>query len=323
MKRSTTYDFLALGEALVDFISTDIANSLGDATNFTRFVGGQAANLSMNMARLGKRSAIAACVGHDSLGTYIRKEIEKVGVNCYFMQTSKEAATTIVTVTRQTQTPDFIVHRGADAFLRPTKELTKAVSNCQVLHTSAFALSREPARTTILNAIQIAKEMGILISLDPNFHHNIWPDAENFEDILKLAFTHVDITKPSIEDCSRLFGSGNKPLEYAQIFLDWGARIVLISMGEGGVYLATRDGDAYQIIGNPNIPVADVTGAGDAYWAGFISSLLEGDSPLDAACMGQVIAEIKISQIGPINNALDREALINQAHLVKHERIEM
>jgi len=85
--------------------------------------------------------------------------------------------------------------------------------------------------------------------------------------------------------------------------------------------LATSDGEAYHILADPDTPVADVTGAGDAYWAGFITSLLEGDSPLDAACMGQVVAEIKISQIGPISDALDRKALLNKAHSVKHKRI--
>jgi hypothetical protein len=37
--------------------------------------------------------------------------------------------------------------------------------------------------------------------------------------------------------------------------------------------------------------------------------------------MGQVVAEIKISQIGPISDALDRKALLNKAHSVKHKRI--
>ena len=87
INQPTSFDFIALGEALVDFISTDIADSLSDTTNFTRYVGGQAANLSMNIARLGKRAAIGACVGYDSLGFYIREEIEKVGVNCFFIQT--------------------------------------------------------------------------------------------------------------------------------------------------------------------------------------------------------------------------------------------
>lgn len=50
-KQLPAYDFIALGEALVDFISTDLASSLNESMTFQRFIGGQATNLSMNMAR--------------------------------------------------------------------------------------------------------------------------------------------------------------------------------------------------------------------------------------------------------------------------------
>ena len=91
-----TYDFFALGEALVDFISTDVSNSLNESMTFQRFIGGQATNLSMNMARLGKHAALATCVGYDGLGNYIRQELEKVGLDGPFIQTTREAPTTIV-----------------------------------------------------------------------------------------------------------------------------------------------------------------------------------------------------------------------------------
>lgn len=289
-----------MGEILVDFISTEVSTSLSEASSFTRYVGGQAANLAMNMSRLGFNSAVAACVGYDGLGQYARDQIRQSGVHTTFIQTTREAPTTIASITRQTQTPDFIIHRGADAFLRPSNELTETVSNSSIVHTSAFALSREPARTTILAALQTAHDAGRKISLDPNFDTTIWPDSADFVDILKETFQLVDFTKPSLEDCSRIFGPRNTAREYAHLFLDWGAKTVLISRGDQGVFFANTSGDEYEISAHEDLHVVDVTGAGDAYWAGFLAATLNDLPDLKAACIGQAVAELKISQIGPL-----------------------
>lgn len=307
------FDFLALGEAMVDFISINLANSLRDADHFERFVGGQVTNLAMNMAKLGNSVALGACVGQDGLGQFVRDQVKKTGVSTAFIQSSRQAPTTTAAITRQTQTPDFIIHRGADAFMIPSIELTEAVTTSKVIHTSAFALSREPARTTILSAIRLAKEKNALVTLDPNYHPEIWPDSPNYVDALKAAFEFVDIAKPSLDDCTRIFGPRNTPEEYAHLFLDLGTKTVLISMGAQGVFLATSEGDQYHIHANPNAEIVDVTGAGDAFWAGFLHVYMEGASPLEAACMGQIFAEVKIGQIGPIKQVPDWELLRQSA----------
>lgn len=311
-----SYDFLSLGEALVDLISVDVVNTLKDAKNFERFVGGQAANLAMNMALLGKHTALAACVGNNGLGQFIQEQAAQAGVNTSLVQTSRQAPTTTATITRNTQTPDFIIHRGADAYLRATPELLEAVAASRVVHTSAFALSREPARTTILSALRVAKANKARVSLDPNYHPDIWPDSLDFVDFLKDAFQFVDITKPSLDDCTRIFGPRNSPAEYATLFQEWGAEIVLISMGERGVYLATGDGRDHHILASNSQEVADVTGAGDAYWAGFLSALLDGATPLEAARVGQVVAEIKIGNVGPLKNLPNWDLLRQRAAVV-------
>lgn len=315
---NTSYDFLALGESLIDFISNDIAPSLSDTNQFQRFVGGQATNLAMNMARLGKRAAIASCVGYDGFGNFIREQIDQAGVNSVYLQATREAPTTIVVVTRHTQTPEFIIHRGADAHLTASPELTQAADSTKIIHTSAFALSREPARTTILSAIHNAKENGVLVSLDPNYHPDIWPDTTEFIEIMKDVFQYVDITKPSLDDCMRIFGPRNTPEEYAKLFIDWGAKIVLLSMGDQGVLLVTNEGESHHIQASKDTQVADVTGAGDAYWAGFLAAYLQEESPLEAARIGQVIAEIKITQIGPIDDIPDWDEIKERAKKVKY-----
>jgi len=156
---SFTFDFLTIGEAVVDFISSDLVTHLEDANRFDRFVGGQVTNLAMNLARLGHRVALGTCLGDDGFGELIREQITMAGVSSACIQISLKAPTTLIPVTRtKTGTPEFVVFRGADAHLKAVDDLIKAAAQSKILHTSAFGLSRDPTRSTIIKAMQIARE---------------------------------------------------------------------------------------------------------------------------------------------------------------------
>ncbi len=308
-------DFIALGEAVVDLISDEHTDTLANAAKFERFAGGQASNLTVTLARLGKRAAVASCVGDDGLGDYYRQKMADAGALTDYIQITPDAPTTIVLVSRETQTPDFIVFRGADAHLQATPALLDAIAHSRIVHTSAFALARQPARNTILQGLRHAQENGALVTLDPNYHPRVWPDTDDFKGVIREAFQFAALTKPSLDDCVRLFGAGLSPAEYAARFLSWGAQVVIVTMGGEGVHLALHDGSHYRLIPNPT-PVADVTGAGDSFWGGYLSAHLAGKTPLEAACFGQAVAEIKISKIGPIETGLDWGMLTQKAQAI-------
>jgi fructokinase len=312
-------DFLAVGEAVVDLISTGIVSSLRDANSFQRFLGGEVTNLAMNMARLGHRSALGVCVGQDGFGEFLTARLGEAGVIQDYVQSSPDRPTTMIAVARQTQTPDFIVYRGADTQLTPAEALVKAAQHSRAIHTSAFSLSRNPARETILTLLEKAHEQGALISLDPNYHPRIYPDRQDFTSFLKEIYPFVQVTKPSLDDGVRLFGSGYTPWEYVEFFLDLGAGFVVLTMGGEGVLLATAEEERYRLQPNP-ISVVDVTGAGDAFWSGLLSGLLSGSSPLEAARLGQIVAEFKIGMVGPVVAFPNLESLKEKASMIQVSR---
>jgi len=315
------YDLVAIGEALVDLISEQVVSSLTDANGFHRFIGGEVTNVALNVALLGGQAALVACVGEDGFGSYIRQQLDEAGVATDYVRVTSQASTTIAVNARQTTTPDFIIYRGADAHILPDERYLEAIEASRVVHTSAFALSREPARSTILQALKVARQSGCLVSLDPNYHPCIWPDVANsdFQDVLVDACQWVNVTKPSLDDCARLFGPGLSPVECAERLLSWGPEIVALTMGQQGVLLATADGDFHHVQPG-DAEVADVTGAGDAFWAGLLTALLDGYPPYEAACLGQMVAEIKIGTIGPVPQMPDRDSLYRRLERVKSVR---
>ncbi len=313
-------DLFTLGEALVDLISDTVADSLDEANVFRRYLGGQPTNLAVNMALLDRYTAIAACIGNDGFGHFIFDQIKASNVLTDHIQFTDEASTSVAIITRQAKTADFLIARGADAYLRSTPSIEQAAANSRIVHTSAFGLSREPARSTILGALKIAREAGNIVSLDPNYHPKNWPDRSDFPSILKKAYQYVSITKPSMDDCVRLFGHQKEPAAYARCFLEWGCQTVALSMGARGILLATASDGFYHIESN-DIPVIDATGAGDAFWAGFLSSLLDGLSVIEAARIGQVVAGIKLGTVGPLKRLPNKEKIHLQAEAIPFTEI--
>jgi len=297
---------------VVDLISTEVVNSLGEAKHFDKFAGGEVSNLATNLSRLGFGTALGACLGNDGFGNFLKDHLFQAGVNLEYLQISNLAPTTLIPVVRHSGTPDFIIYRGADQYLSLSDNLLAAAQECKFIHTSAFALSRDPCRSTILAVLEANQNQGKIISLDPNYHPKIFSDLQDYRSSLLEFFKYVTVTKPSLDDSIRIFGPGLKPIQYLEKFLSMGPEIVVLTMGSEGSLLGTAQGDRIQIHSNP-VPVVDITGAGDAFWSGLLAGLFEGYSALTSARLGQVIAEYKIGFIGPIQEHLSLQMYLNLA----------
>lgn len=298
------YDVLCVGEVVVDLRSEQIAPSLRDADIFRRFLGGAPVNVARNMRRLGKATALIGAVGEDELGEWMLDALQEEGVETRYI-TRSPAPSSLVLVTRHTSTPDFLSYRGADPHLRLPDDVNTVLSRTRVVHTTAFALSRQPAREHILTLLRKAHARGISVSFDPNFHPKLWDMPEKAYAHIAEAVSYAHIVKPSLDDCRRLFG--DVPCEAcARRFLEWGAQEVFITQGARGVQWISHTGEESHIPAR-DIPIVDVTGAGDAFWTGILLGFLDGLSPIQAARIGQHMAEYVIqsteSVIPPLSRA--------------------
>jgi len=312
MKSFELSSFLMVGECVVDLISTEDVDSLKKAKHFGQFAGGEVSNLAVNLSRLGYKTSLGTCIGNDGFGAFLQGHLSQAGVCLDHLQISDRAATTLIPIARNTGTPDFIVYRGADQYLTPTESLLSAARDSKFIHTSAFALSRDPCRETIKDILKANQDQGKIISLDPNYHPGIWPDVKDFLSILQDFFKYITVTKPSLDDSTRIFGPGLKPVQYLEKFLNLGPEIVVLTMGSEGSFLGTTQGDMVHIQPNPT-PVVDITGAGDAFLSGLLAGLHEGYPALTAARLGQVVAEYKIGFIGPVQEHLPLHMYLNLA----------
>jgi fructokinase len=298
-------DLLAIGETLVDFISFEETDSLRDAYTFRKYQGGSPANIAVYVAKLGGRAAVVSKTGIGAMGQFLKSELNRFGVNTRYMVMDHRVHTSVIFVTRTARTPDFEAFRSGDYQLEAHEVSQEAIQQARVVHASTFALSREPCRSAIEKAFELAQQQGKIISLDPNYSAQIWPDYREATEVIRHLLGYATITKPSLDDAHRLLGSGKRPEEYVELFHEMGPRIVVLTMGGEGILLS-EEGRLTRIPARP-IQVVDATGAGDSFWAGFLVALLDGHSLRRCALFAREIVERKLTSVGPLPDSIDRQ----------------
>jgi fructokinase len=312
------YDLLAMGELLVDLISTEPTDTLASARSFERHQGGSPANIAVNVARLGGRAALLANVGDDAFGAFLTGALEDAGVSTSYVSRDAGAHTSLVVVARTTATPDFLPLRDADYRLtcgdddpHACDRVARAVVHARAVHVSTWPLSREPARSCVRWMLRFAHAQEKLTSLDPNYSPRIWPDRREALAVLRDVLPYVTVVKPSQDDARRLFDEALPPETAIERFHALGPRIVLYTMGQQGMLLS-KEGQITHIPAR-EIEVADATGAGDAFWSGFLLAMIDGLDLRHCAYVAREIAEQKLRTVGPLPETQDRQRIYEKA----------
>ncbi|CAN5645696.1 carbohydrate kinase [soil metagenome] len=306
------YALLSVGELLADFIGHHVSRSLLDAQDFRRYQGGSPANMASNMARLGNQAALVACVGTDNIGEYLTRQVEESGVDIQFITSDPLEPTSIVLVSRTAGTPDFVAYRHADSIIKPEQLSDSLLAQAEIFHTTCFALSRQPAQDTIVDAAKRAQAAGCQVTIDANYAPTIWPDREQAWRVITDYCSAGALVKISEDDAERLYGSPQPPERILNDFHQMGATVICLTLGANGSLVSYEKGKKQARIPGKKIDVVDVTGAGDAYWAGFLTAHLDGYAPGNCAIAGAALAKMKLTRQGPLPDKVDRKVIYEQ-----------
>lgn len=107
------------------------------------------------------------------------------------------------------------------------------------------------------------------------------------------------MVRASIEDCQYFFGTKEGMEEdIAYLFTKWGADIGIVTLGEKGAIVVTKD-RKFRVPAFP-AKLEDCTGAGDAYSAGFLVEYLRTKEPYKSALFGAATASLVIEGTGGV-----------------------
>lgn len=291
-------DILCVGEVLVDFIGHQTGVLINNTRDYHRYLGGSPANVAMNSARLGLKSVMVATVGDDGFGEYIFERLNEVGVNTNHIKKISDKPTSVIFVSRTDSTPEFIPFRESDSCIKVDQISTDLLSKSNIYHTTCFALSKNPAQATILKKAEEAFNLGCKLSIDVNYAKKLWNSQEEALTVIKAYCKFNPLVKISEDDMLRLFEQKLPHDDIFNFFHDQGVDTVCLTLGSQGVKLSQKGKTVIQLPAIKIDVVQDATGAGDAFWSGFLFAYIK-DKPVKKCLeVALQLAALKLQNVG-------------------------
>ncbi len=298
-------DIICVGEALIDFIGEQTEEPIKNTKDYHRYLGGSPTNVAMNMARLGLKVELVATVGKDGFGYYILNRLKEAEVQTHFLKETQDKPTTVIFINRTQHTPEFIPFRGADTQIFKDQLPESLLQKSRVYHTTCFALSQQPARDTILEQAEKAYKSGCQLSIDINYSEKIWPDNQEARKAIETYCSYAPMVKISQDDVDRLLGRGMSHEDVFAYLHKLGAKIICFTLGKDGAKLSELGKPVVRLSALRVEKIMDATGAGDAFWSGFLFAYLKGKSSEKCMEAALQMAAIKLQNVGRIPDYAD------------------
>lgn len=302
-----------------------------EVPHLEHLTGGGATNTAVSFSRLGLDTACFCVIQNDRAGLAVLNKLQDENVDTRFVTTIRDHATGVSFIVKSSLGERTVfVHRGANAFLKKEDIPRGAIKTSDYLYMTS--MSSDSAKLFPIITKYAAKH-SVPVAVNPGSTQvskgaDVFCEGLKYVDILimnsyeaKLLMAALsardDSLKKTLESTDFICKTGRKcrddsaymintmvPYEnhffnvrkFFQETLKMGPRIVIITNGSNGVYLATED----KIYFHPslNVDVFDSVGAGDAFGSCFVGSLLLGYSIKDALKNGITNSASVLQKLG-------------------------
>jgi ribokinase len=247
---------LVIGDVIEDVIvipESEIRPNTDTNAAIHKSMGGQAANVASWLAFLGVQTRFVGCVGLSDVRK-LAAELEQNGIEAALQSSAKPTGSLVVLV--QGASRSMLTDRGANLDLNlrsidPTGFAAVYLSGYSLFGRALGEIKDFAARV---------KQAGALLAIDPGSYGYIKDHGlEDFKGLISEA----DLIFPNLEEDQLLGLSGVVALN-------------VVTKGQSGAEAHWANGQSVEVAGLATESI-DPTGAGDAFCAGFLASLVAGE----------------------------------------------
>ncbi|EXX89397.1 2-dehydro-3-deoxygluconokinase [Paenibacillus darwinianus] len=289
-------DLITFGETMGLFMTPEYRGLEHSATVEQSF-GGAESNVAIGAARLGCSVGWFGALGDDPFGAAIYKTMRGEGVDVSRARLVAGAETGLMF--RENASGKLAVHyrrKGSAASLMRPEQLDEAyIAGSKLLHvTGITAAIGEHARSSLLEAVRIARQAGVRICFDPNLRLKLWSLEEARRALLPLA-EQADYYLPGWDELQLLYDTKDE----AEI-LDRLAALKAVSVvkGYGEATLVLDNGKRTEVPFHPAAKVVDTVGAGDGFCAGFLAGIVKGETAVESVRIGSICGSLVVQGRG-------------------------
>lgn len=284
---------LVAGDLMIDVFVLPELHAAEQSSGLAIRGGGSAANTAAWIKFLDHDVTFVGCAGRDPRGHMLDAELREQGVEARLHFLAEWETGAVLVSVEQDGERIMRSARGANLGLSPEMIATSVDRPVDAIHLTGYSLLNRHGLKLLDAAARVAAEHGAFFSFDPSSEGAIRSvGGERLR--AELARHRVDLLLPNEAEACVLAGCDE--IGAAAERLAAVARAVAVKRGAGGA-LAAESGTTWAVATDEIRPV-DSTGAGDAFNAAVLSSLLSGSALRDACSQGNRLARQVIGILG-------------------------
>ena len=249
--------------------------------------GGSAANTITCTSIFGMPSGFIGKIGNDELGHLYRSSLEQSGVKTTLLTGTKGSGRAMCFITGANAERTFADYMGAALELVPEDLKPEFFEGYDYFHIEGYLVQNQDL---IRKAVQMAKEVGCIISIDMASYNVVESNEAFFHNLVEK---YIDIVFAN-ESEARAY-TKKEPREALDELAEQ-CRIAIVKVGKDGSMV--KAGDEYHFIDPWPAATIDATGAGDTYAAGFLYAHSLGMPLKVCGEVGSIIAAKVVEVIG-------------------------
>ncbi|HEX8258867.1 MAG TPA: carbohydrate kinase [Rubrobacteraceae bacterium] len=305
---------VTLGEVVSDIYRDESESEV--ELPFTARPGGAPANVAVAAARLGSEAAFIGSVGEDLFGNFILRALEAEDVDASPVRRCEPPTRTSLAFVEVAADGDrsFTFYRSdpaADELLSAEDVSREVLSGASFVNFGSIPLIREPSRSAVHRAADLAEKLDVPLAFDVNFRGHLWKSPEAAREVVDPLLDRSQVIKMGDDELSPMLGTED-PQEAAEMLLDRGATLALISLGPDGAVYATPEFSGHVPAFEVD-EILDATGAGDAFLAAALTHLSESawdeENVREATRRGTVAGAIACTAYGAMSALPTRDEL--------------
>lgn len=291
---------ICIGDACVDIISKK-----GSKNNAEFLCGGAGANSAYGLGKLNVDTAMIAMAGKDIYGEGMKKALEDANVKTdLFFLKEKESTKVLIEINENNDRFPKLLTNIKPSYLQISKEHLSQINlnDCEYILTNGMMLFDNPAAETISDFLSKVHRLGIKILLDINYRiEAINKDRKYIDKVINVS----NFILGSLNDEILPVSYSNNLDEAIGKLVNKDRMIIVRNQKGADIYSENNHFhcDSFKV------EVADTTGAGDAYNAGFIYGLVNHYDLAICNKMGCACAAINIKKTGARNMPSEKELL--------------
>jgi len=297
---------LVAGELNADLVMTGLPSLpiLGReliGTGFQIALGSSSAITAARLPVLGAPTDFVGQIGDDGLGDFVLRQLQSFGVGTAHIQVMPHTQTDVTIALTYEHDRALLTYPGLMEAFNGTPITPELLSGYTHLHVGSFFL-QTAFQPELPRLFRLAHDGGLTTSLDVG-----WDPREQWmqNPYLLPTLAETDYFFPNESEAVALCGGVWNPDQLAA----WVRGMVVIKRGADGA-LAIRAGNQPVEVPTFAVEVIDTTGAGDAFNAGFVYTMIVARGSVEDALRFAVACGAQaVTQVGGATNALSSAEL--------------